>query len=215
MKPFEQASTTASKEVPRTEAIKNVSKEVPTNISAEFIPLTEAQPEDQVTTKTSLIPDPEPIQKPQLPTKTKVPEITTNDRNIITNEDEPQAPKPVSRPEPPIPTGGSKTIPGIPEPLLPVTTDSSIHKEEAPRSNATENIKSSVPEHIPITETVSRDSTGTDAFEEATNDFQEERAIAQPSSNGKELPEYSIGFFATVLHVITQFFRRWFSLNSE
>ncbi|CCH42607.1 Transposon Ty1-A Gag-Pol polyprotein [Wickerhamomyces ciferrii] len=33
---------------------------------------------------------------------------------------------------------------------------------------------------------------------------------SQPPSQGKEFPEYSIGFFATILHVITQFFRRWF-----
>lgn len=205
----DKESTVASKAVPKTE---------PSNGSSQFIPLTETSTEQAPKNESLSIPEPEPVKRAEPPTKTKAPEPQSGINKKpsgLKADDKPSVPKPVDRPEPPKQTGAPKTIPIIPESSLPITTNTEKKSKDDSTSNT--NSKTLKPSPSPAQDQPFSDANESgEGYEDASNQLQEQRPVSNPYSNsGKDIPEYSIGFFATVLHVITQFFRRWFHLNSE
>lgn len=185
--------TTASKAIPQTEAIKKEEKIPPTNGSSEFIPLTEDKSEPEKTTESSSIPAPKPVERAEPPTKTKEPvsSIGKSKEDTAGVWKEPAKPQPVGRPEAAKQTAGVTSF--IPESSLPAVS----------RAVDTESTYA--------TPSNSNNISANGSNSEVQNQSQGAGQLSQPRSSGKDFPEYSIGFFATILHVITQFFRRWFT----
>lgn len=188
----QNGSTVASKAVPKTEAIKREAQIPPTNGSSEFIPLTEDKSESEKTTTSSAISDPKPVERAAPPTKTEEPIAPIGKtKDTFEASEEPPKPQPVSRPEPAKQTTGVTSF--IPESSLPAVSRSTETESTYATPSSSNNVN----------------SNGSSSRVQEQNETTGQ--VSQPRSSGKDFPEYSIGFFATILHVITQFFRHWFT----